>query len=452
MENNAMHELPVVVIGAGPAGLACAEGLVDRGLKVIVVEREERVGGISRSFKIDDFVVDCGNHHLGMGQARIKALVTQLFPQGVPKEIPRVGLVWRGRLFGYPLSFRDLFSGIPMTDILRAVVSFLAAHRPWRVSPRHAEDALSRRYGRYLFEKLFGPYLHKVWGRHASKLSPLIQSGRAMSLWSSLGALPSRSRSKLQVITPPAGQGQFYERWATALADKGVVFRLATSVVAVEHALNEITCVCLRECSADQEETLPCQAVVSTMPLPHLLSALTPGLSSIGSRNGGQARHVLLVFLVQRQSNPFDERCLYVADPGSPLIRLTNFTVQYGNAARNPGRSLLCAEYWLDPGEPQWDATDEALVQTTLGAFAALPFQCDGPVVTHHILRFPYASPVRTTTYETELDELRKNLGILRNLHLLGRAGAFLYADQDVVIEAGGQIAAEIAATSGAME
>ena len=37
-------ELPVVVIGAGPVGLAAAAHLTDRGLPVLVVEAGERVG------------------------------------------------------------------------------------------------------------------------------------------------------------------------------------------------------------------------------------------------------------------------------------------------------------------------------------------------------------------------------------------------------------------------
>ena len=38
-----------VVVGAGPAGLAAAHGLVERGLPATVFERDPWVGGIART-------------------------------------------------------------------------------------------------------------------------------------------------------------------------------------------------------------------------------------------------------------------------------------------------------------------------------------------------------------------------------------------------------------------
>src|ERR1700674_3574008 len=43
-------ELRVCVIGAGPMGLAAAYELVKRGARVTVVERDDRIGGMSASF------------------------------------------------------------------------------------------------------------------------------------------------------------------------------------------------------------------------------------------------------------------------------------------------------------------------------------------------------------------------------------------------------------------
>ena len=40
--------MKVAVIGAGPAGLACADELNKRGYKVTVYEKDEEVGGLLR--------------------------------------------------------------------------------------------------------------------------------------------------------------------------------------------------------------------------------------------------------------------------------------------------------------------------------------------------------------------------------------------------------------------
>lgn len=53
-------ECDVLVVGAGLAGLACAQRLVDRGRDVIVLESADRVGGRVTSDDVDGFIVDRG--------------------------------------------------------------------------------------------------------------------------------------------------------------------------------------------------------------------------------------------------------------------------------------------------------------------------------------------------------------------------------------------------------
>lgn len=55
-----MPELPVVVVGAGLAGLACARELQRSGRRVLVLEAADRVGGRVRTDRVDGFLVDHG--------------------------------------------------------------------------------------------------------------------------------------------------------------------------------------------------------------------------------------------------------------------------------------------------------------------------------------------------------------------------------------------------------
>lgn len=65
----------VVVVGAGIAGLECARTLHERGLRVVVVEAADEVGGRIRSERVDGFTVDRGFQVLNPAYPAVRARV-----------------------------------------------------------------------------------------------------------------------------------------------------------------------------------------------------------------------------------------------------------------------------------------------------------------------------------------------------------------------------------------
>ncbi|SDC21375.1 NAD(P)/FAD-dependent oxidoreductase [Acinetobacter boissieri] len=60
MQNNIDSTLPVFIIGAGIAGVACARKLQENGRKVIILEAKSSIGGRINSRKIDSDIFDLG--------------------------------------------------------------------------------------------------------------------------------------------------------------------------------------------------------------------------------------------------------------------------------------------------------------------------------------------------------------------------------------------------------
>lgn len=54
----------VIVLGAGPSGLAASLALCRGGLQPLVLERDDDVGGLMRSFRWRQFTVDLGRKEL----------------------------------------------------------------------------------------------------------------------------------------------------------------------------------------------------------------------------------------------------------------------------------------------------------------------------------------------------------------------------------------------------
>src|SRR3954447_11376287 len=60
--DRAASMLPVVVLGAGPAGLTAAYELAKRGRHAIVLESEDQVGGLAKTVEQDGYRFDLGGH------------------------------------------------------------------------------------------------------------------------------------------------------------------------------------------------------------------------------------------------------------------------------------------------------------------------------------------------------------------------------------------------------
>ena len=60
--NNLSNQKNVVIIGAGPAGLTAAYKLCKAGIESVVLEKDNLVGGLSRTVDYKGFKFDIGGH------------------------------------------------------------------------------------------------------------------------------------------------------------------------------------------------------------------------------------------------------------------------------------------------------------------------------------------------------------------------------------------------------
>jgi len=110
----------VVVVGAGVSGMLSALALSKEGKKVLVLEKEDYVGGVCRSYEHQGYTVDTGPHIITrLDSGPLKALIDRYFDY-VPYFVPfgRYYLRINGQLKGFPWSVKDwmTFDLLPIED------------------------------------------------------------------------------------------------------------------------------------------------------------------------------------------------------------------------------------------------------------------------------------------------------------------------------------------------
>lgn len=78
-----MHKIKYLILGAGPAGLAFARTLLDRGeTSFLVLEKEDEAGGLCRSTMVDGSPLDIGGgHFLDVRRPKVNELLFRFLPK-----------------------------------------------------------------------------------------------------------------------------------------------------------------------------------------------------------------------------------------------------------------------------------------------------------------------------------------------------------------------------------
>ena len=159
-----MKSAPVVVLGAGPAGLTASYELSKAGVKSIVLEQDSVVGGIARTVNHNGYRFDIGGHRFFTKVTVVEALWHEILGDDFIKR-PRLSRIfYNGTFFSYPLKPMNALFGLGLFETFRCLASYgkarLAPIRP----ERNFADWVSNRFGKRLFEIFFKTYTEKVWG------------------------------------------------------------------------------------------------------------------------------------------------------------------------------------------------------------------------------------------------------------------------------------------------
>ncbi len=269
-------EKPVIVIGAGPAGLTAAYELATRGEPVTVCEADREVGGLARTLKYKGFRFDIGGHRFFTKSNVIDRLWRQVLGDDFLRRSRLSRIYYRGTFFDYPLKAANVLRGLGLVTSVRVLASYAVAKmRPIRPEVSFA-DWVTNRFGRRLYRTFFATYTEKVWGMPPENIGAqwAAQRIKGLSMRSAIqhmiwppreSAGPGRIRTLINEFDyPRLGPGMMWDRMAELTTAAGGCIRTGTAVAAIGHDGTRVQTVDVE--TNGVRTTLPAAHVISTMP------------------------------------------------------------------------------------------------------------------------------------------------------------------------------------------
>lgn len=333
-----MDNKKVIILGAGPTGLSAGYQLTKKGVETVVLEKENYVGGISRTVVKNGYRFDLGGHRFFTKNDEIINFVKEVMGDELVPTPRTSRIFFNGKYFNYPLTPFNALLNLGLGYTLKAVADYIVINfktlfkEPKIIS---LEDWVVSQFGRTLFEIFFRPYTEKVWGIKCNQIAAewAAQRIKGLSLASAIkNALFKSKKGKPTTLIeefyyPKLGIGRIPERLQGKINKKNKVL-LNNNVVNIRHNNYEVLSV--DTISVSNGELVPIPQTysgthfLSSIPLTELILKLSPKAPQdvINSAKSLKYRELMTVHFMINAEQVTKDTWIYIQDPDITFGRI----------------------------------------------------------------------------------------------------------------------------------
>ena len=432
-----------IILGAGPAGLAAAYELAKAGKQVLVLEKQNQVGGLCRTIERDGFRFDLGGHRFFTKSEEVQKFWQKILVDDFLKR-PRLSRIYyRKKFFKYPIQMGDALKKLGLAESVLSALSLIKV-KIKRIFIKKKEvsfeDWVTSRFGERLFNHFFKSYTEKVWGISTKELGAdwAAQRLKDISLWQVLKSFifkPKKGKVKSWINEfgyPKFGPGQMYEEISKQIEKMGGEVILDSEVVGIKHEGGKIKEVIVRN-KRGESETFAGENFIVSLPLTVFLKILEPEIpQEINDlKHKLRFRSFFDVCLVVNKEKIFPDTWIYVHEPNVKLVRVQNFKNWSPFMTADKNKTNLAAEYICWESDDLWQKGDDELVELGKKEITQLGLVDLNLIEKGFVIRNSHAYPVYHLDYQKDLKIIFEYLKGFKNLQLIGRSGMYRYNNMD---------------------
>ncbi|EKD29148.1 MAG: BarJ [uncultured bacterium] len=425
----------IVILGGGWTGLLIAYLAIKKNKSVLILEKENELGGLARTISFENHHFDLGGHRIYFSDDENIKLIKELTPYW-EHHTRKSAIYYNGEYLDYPPSFMNLFRlhKIPWYSIITDFIKGLDCD-----IHKNLENWILHFYGRTLYNIYFKDYTEKVWGLSCNQLASKwaeVRIGR-ISLFQILKELilkKSNIKENCRKFWYPSfGMEALIKTLETKIIEGGgtiyknikdiKILKNNNTLDSIAFDLNKIT------------KNVSSNHFVSTIPLSEFINILDdiPDYIKIET-NKLKFRNIILVGLVINRKFVTDFHWLYFPQKSLKISRIFE-PKNWSSKLSNENETLLCVEMMCQEGDELWNSDDLLLSRIVTNDLCELKMIVQSEVLNHIVLRIPYAYPICTNQSESAKVKILDYCSNYNNLSLAGRQGTFSYLDMEECLD-----------------
>ena len=453
----------VIIIGAGISGLSAAWKLSEHGYETHIIESEDQIGGLAKSMKIDNYILDIGPHSFFTEDKEIYDKIIGLF-KGEKGSIPfskrRVKMYFRGKYVDYPLSVKSVLFQMGITSSILSTLSFVKSYisnlsKKNQIEKREltVEEWAIENFGEYLFLNFFKPYTEQFWKIKTTELSHrVIPSSKKLDFAKTLkhllikkyleisrrepGKLSLVERESLPSYYPEKGFGEIANRIGKEiLKNNGEIFTncKAEKIYFIDHSIKVET----------NKKDFFGDYIISTIPLNNLIKKINPNAPSSVVECSQKLEYLclVLVYIITKKKSVIDcQYCYYINKPYNRISEMNYFSEKTSPENEN----LLSIEISCHHNDEMWNLSKQKIFDICMRSIKEDGLLNNNDVIDFKVVKVPNVYPIYRKDYDKNLTEVNIFLKKKKNFYSIGRQGQFYYGDIDQMARFGFDTATEI--------
>ncbi len=160
----------ILILGGGIASISLAKFIQQKKQikQITILEKEEKVGGLLRSYEINKIFYDVGPHIIFSKNKKILKLILNILGKNKNSLKRSNKIIYdKNTLIKYP--FENELYKLPKKDLQFALNKFLK-NKFSKIAPKTMKDFFLKNFGEGIFKLYLGPYNNKIWKMNPSKL------------------------------------------------------------------------------------------------------------------------------------------------------------------------------------------------------------------------------------------------------------------------------------------